>query len=237
MQMVEKRERSGHIMWYNPDIFPDCSSAVFEPSYWQQHNAITGSAEGRGTTLFLHYQGHDLVLRHYRRGGLIGKWVDDSYFFTGFSRTRAWQELILLSKMKALGLPCPTPVAAGVTRVGPFYSADIISQKIANAQDTHNLLLRESLTQQIWQKIGQTISQFHNAQVYHHDLNIHNIMLDTSDKVWLIDFDKCTFKSGNNWKVDNINRLQRSLNKEQSKYSDYHFSPRNWEWLLAGYYA
>ena len=36
----------------------------------------------------------------------------------------------------------------------------------------------------------------HHAQVNHTDLNIHNILIDDSDKVWIIDFDKCYQQSG-----------------------------------------
>lgn len=235
MPMVEQRETTSQILWYDSDVLPHCSSAYFDPVFWQQRDSVTGQAMGRGTTWFIDYQNYQLVLRHYRRGGLMGRLVKDSYLYTGIYRTRAWQELDLLSKMRQLGLPCPRPIAAQVVRAGLLYRADIICQKIAHAQDTYNLLLDGPLPQELWVSIGATIRQFHNAQVYHHDLNIHNIMLDTQQQVWLIDFDKCCFKSGTKWKQGNLNRLLRSLHKEKSQHPDFHFDKTQWNWLMQGY--
>ena len=74
------------------------------------------------------------------------------------------------------------------------------------------------------EKIGQTIAKFHHHQIYHHDLNIHNIMLDIENEVWLIDFDKCGIRQGSNWKNSNMARLKRSFEKE----NDYEIFIGNW---------
>ena len=49
------------------------------------------------------------------------------------------------------------------------------------------------------------------------DLNIHNILLDEDEKVWIIDFDKCYQQSGEKWKQSNLARLKRSFEKEVGK--------------------
>ena len=88
-------------------------------------------------------------------------------------------------------------------------------KKISSAKDLHHILLANSLTADVWKKIGQTIAKFHHHQIYLHDLNIHNIMLDIENEVWLIDFDKCQIRQGSNWKNSNIARLKRSFERKR----------------------
>lgn len=225
----------GHAIWFNSELVEQVSNDWFEPEYWRKQGRLDGSALGRGTTYFLRHQDKSLVLRHYKRGGLIGKVLNDQYLFAGLNKTRAWQEFTLLLKLGEIGLPAPTPVAARVIRSLGYYTADLITAKIDNAHDLHQLLLKRSLTPELWESIGSTIALFHQHQVYHHDLNIHNIMLDADQRIWLIDFDKCAIKHGQRWKPDNLNRLHRSLKKEFAKANYYHFTEHDWLSLVNGY--
>jgi 3-deoxy-D-manno-octulosonic acid kinase len=225
----------GHAIWFNSELVEQVSDDWFDPEYWRKLGQLKGSAVGRGTTYFFSFEHNDWVLRHYKRGGLVGKALNDQYLYTGLNQTRAWQELRLLQKLNDLALPAPTPLAARVIKHFGYYTADLISAKIAEAQDIHQILLERLLSSQIWDSIGATIAMFHQHQVYHHDLNIHNIMLDHKDKVWLIDFDKCAIKAGEGWKQDNLDRLLRSLKKESTKANNYHFSNQNWLSLISGY--
>ena len=111
----------------------------------------------------------------------------------------------------------------------------MITARIDGAQDVHNVLMQRSLSKLEWHHIGATIVRFHQHQVFHHDLNIHNIMLDAKGQAWLIDFDKCGIKSGNRWKQANLQRLLRSLQKEANNYSNYGFKHENWRSLIEGY--
>lgn len=207
----------------------------FEPDWWRTQQAITGYAKGRGITWFMHYQGHDLVLRHYYRGGFFGKLFTDTYFFTGFKRSRAVQEYQLLLSMLALQLPVPTPWAVRVTRRGWYYSTDILLERIAHAQDLVHLLCQQALSANQWQAIGATIQQFHTAGIYHADLNSHNILLDQANKVWLLDFDKGYQRHGQSWKQANLQRLYRSFVKEKRLQPSFHWQAADWQALLQGY--
>lgn len=211
------------------------SSEWFESEYWQNNNAITGQASGRGSTLFVRWQDVDLIMRHYCRGGAIRHISKDKYVFGGLQRTRAWRELALLQHMNNLKLPVPQGVGARVQRDAFFYRADLLCLRIPHAKDIHQLLVSKPLATSIWKKIGSAIRQLHNAQVYHHDLNIRNIMLDSDEKVWIIDFDKCALKAGDKWKKGNLDRLHRSLLKEREKASQFHFDQREWQSLISGY--
>ncbi|GAA6185019.1 3-deoxy-D-manno-octulosonic acid kinase [Aliiglaciecola sp. NS0011-25] len=235
MTDTEQTNKIGEIIYFDPCFLPNCQSDYFSPIFWQQKNAIIGSAVGRGTTHFIQTEQHELVLRHYRRGGLIGKLLSDQYLYLGLESTRAFREYNLLAKMNAMGLPAPTPVAYRIIKKCIYYQADLLTVKIANAQDIHHVLQNRALSEQEWKNIGETIAQFHQQQIYHHDLNIHNIMLDDAGKIWLIDFDKCAEKAGESWKQSNLERLLRSLNKETNKIDNYNFQQSDWLFLQAGY--
>jgi 3-deoxy-D-manno-octulosonic acid kinase len=220
---------------FDAQIFVAPDVAIFDSQYWQASDQISGTATGRGTTYFFWHDKQELVLRHYRRGGLVGKVINDQYLFKSLEETRAWQEFRLLAYMQKLALPAPAPVAAKVTRNGLVYRADIIIKRICDAQDVFTLLRHDVLTEHTWQTMGACIRLFHNHDIFHHDLNIHNIMLDKQQKVWLIDFDKCSVKSSTSYKTANLTRLKRSLHKEYSRQPRFYFSEVNWQSLLVGY--
>jgi len=208
----------------------------FDAQYWQNKNAIIGSAQGRGTTWFVQLDNIEGALRHYRRGGLFAKIIADSYFFTGYQKTRSVAEFYLLNHLLSEGVNVPKPIAARVQRHGLCYQADLLSEKIPNAVDLVDLLQKRALSQKEYQRIGEEVAKLHKAQVNHTDLNIHNILLDANGKVWIIDFDKCYQQSGESWKSANLQRLLRSFNKELNK-RQIKWSVKDWAWLTKGYDA
>lgn len=221
---------------FNCEQLADFTPQMLSPDYWQHQQAIEGSAQGRGTTYFVKYQAQHWVLRHYYRGGLIGKLNKDSYLFTGYHNTRAAQEFTLLTTLKKLSLPAPQPIAYRVIKQGLFYHADLLSSRIENAQDLVAILQQQALTETIWFNIGVMISKFHQHGIYHHDLNSHNILLDQQEKPWLIDFDRGEQRQvDKRWQENNLNRLLRSFRKEKAKLSTFHWQEKNWQTLLNGY--
>ena len=52
------------------------------------------------------------VLRHYMRGGLIGKLVRDTYIFSGADKTGLFMDWRLLDKLASNNLRVPRPAAA-----------------------------------------------------------------------------------------------------------------------------
>jgi 3-deoxy-D-manno-octulosonic acid kinase len=235
MSDFQQKTLDAKVILFDPAHFTSPGEEVFSNQHWQSQNAITGQALGRGTTYFFQLNEQEYVLRHYHRGGLIGKLLDDQYFYTSINNSRAWQEFNLLKHMQTLDLPCPKPIAAMVSKQWGYYQADIILSKIKNAKDLHQILLTQKLSPDTWQTIGQTIAQFHNHQIYHHDLNIHNIMLDKAQQPWLIDFDKCRFRTGEKWKVANLERLERSMQKEKRLNPNYFLDDFSLQFLLEGY--
>ena len=97
--------------------------------------------------------------------------------------------------------------------------------------------LREKpLPADVLSNIGATIRRFHNHSVDHVDLNANNILITDTGAVWLVDFDRCTVRSGtgDQWKQDNLNRLRRSLDK-LVRLDRVQFADSEWEMLEGGY--
>lgn len=230
-----QKKNNSHCL-FDEKIIPDFSLDMFNIDYWQERDAVLGHAIGRGTTWFVEHPKAKLVLRHYYRGGLIGRLLDDQYLFTGLENTRAVQEYLLLAKLKELDLPAPTPVAVKITRQGLIYRGDIFIELIPGAKDLVGILSKQLIEQPTWFVIGKTIKQFHQKNIYHHDLNSHNIMLDDNNKVWLIDFDQGKeMKSAGDWQQHNMQRLLRSFRKEKEKLNEFHWHESHWDLLMAGY--
>ncbi len=97
-------------------------------------------------------------------------------------------------------------------------------------------LSTSTISNELWQKIGATIKQFHQHGIYHHDLNAHNILIDQDNKVWLIDFDQGEQrKVADKWQQANMARLRRSFNKEQQRLENFQWQENHWITLMQGY--
>ncbi len=237
---IKTSEDNNSVTLIDPDLFPSALSEQFSADYWQARGAITGSAQGRGTTWFFQHNQQEFVLRHYRRGGMVGQILNDEYVYLGKEKTRAYQEFHLLHTMhNALALPVPQPAAAHIKTSGLIYRADIITTRIQDAQSAVAILKNNALDMALWKKVGAIVRRFHDNNIYHHDLNANNILIDAKEKVWLIDFDRGRLmprkQNNTSWKQSNIARLHRSLVKEQNRHETLHWSPESWNCLLEGY--
>ena len=241
-QLEYVEQDNGYCLFDRSEI-ENFNPEMLSAQYWQAKNAVTGSAQGRGTTWFVQHnnQGSEQikqwVLRHYYRGGLIGKIIKDSYFFTSQKNTRAAKEFALLAQLQTLALPAPKPIAYRVARHGLLYRADLLSSRIENAQDLVVILSKQVISDELWKKIGSTIKRFHDNNVYHHDLNAHNILVNEQQEVFLIDFDLGEMRTSNqaSWQHSNMQRLHRSFRKEHNRLSHFNWQEHHWQTLVAGY--
>lgn len=234
--MIQQRSFDQQMVWYDDQWLAEPLERVFDADYWHKEQRVIGSAAGRGTTWFVAMPHLDAALRHYRRGGLWAKIVRDFYWFQGWHQTRSYAEFNLLAHLHKQGVNVPRPIAARAVRHGFCYRADLLSEKIAHAQDLVAIFQDTPLDKKHYYAIGHEIAKLHRAQVNHTDLNIHNILLDQQGKAWIIDFDKCRQQQGDGWKVVNLQRLLRSFKKEQRRFG-IRWQEHEWQYLLAGYNA
>lgn len=226
------------------DTPKDITPAWFSVDFWRTKDAVVGSSKGRYTTWFVAFEQCHWVLRHYWRGGLMGKFSKDAYIYTGLENTRAMGELRLLDLLYREQFAVPKPIAINIIRDGLFYRADIIIERIDGAEDLVAKLTKGVMDVEQWQALGATIAQFHRRGVYHADLNAKNILFQPiqangeKERFYLIDFDRGELRKPNQqWQKSNLNRLLRSFNKEQSKLPSLAFTSDNWASLMHGYQA
>lgn len=236
-RMVQTKADGKEFIKFDEQMLADCEAKHFSARYWQQQKAIAGNSAGRATVWFIQQGDHGMVLRHYYRGGLVGKVNKDRFFREPAERSRAIHEFDLLNKLQQLNLPVPKPIAARMLKTGLFsYQADILVEVIPGAVDVFRLLREKSLTAEEWQLLGAAVKQLHNCNVYHSDLNCHNLMLDDQEKAWIVDFDKCGIKEPGEWKQQNLARLKRSLIKEKNQCEPFYWKEsRDWPEFLTGY--
>jgi 3-deoxy-D-manno-octulosonic acid kinase len=224
----------GGRMLYDTQRTSNFSPEFFEPEYWRRHDAIEGTARGRGTTWFIRAGDASFVLRNYRRGGLVAKFSKDRYWFRSEPETRAFAEWYLTYHLHRAGLPVPTPIAARYVRRGPFYTADLITQRIENSESLAQRVLAGPLSLTQWIAVGRCLRRFHDAGVRHADLNAHNILL-TPEQVYVIDFDRGELRRRGWWADTTLVRLYRSLEKITLLAAPENFTDEDWHSLLAGY--
>lgn len=237
LYMVSTQANKTEFIKFDKAVLPECEAKHFSPKYWQQQKAIAGNSTGRATVWFIQQGDHGMLLRHYYRGGLVGRVNKDRFMSEPAERSRAISEFDLLMKLQELQLPVPKPIAARMAKARWFgYRADILVEVIPGAVDVFRLLREKPLSEQNWQDLGAAVKKLHDHNVYHSDLNCHNLMLDDNDKAWIVDFDKCGFKEPGDWKQENLARLKRSLLKEKGKYDTFYWKERrDWPEFLTGY--
>jgi 3-deoxy-D-manno-octulosonic acid kinase len=206
----------------------------FEAAFWRGRGAVLAEAPGRGAVLFVRHGEEIWALRHYLRGGLVARFVEDHYFWLGLERTRAFREWRLLAELCERGLPVPRPVAARVQRRGLSYRSDLITAYLPNTRSLASVMSDAEPSAERWLDIGRMLRRFHDHGVQHPDLTAHNILLGADNKVFLVDFDNCRLRRPGPWSERGLSRLQRSLRKIALE-TGTSFDEQAWKVLESGY--
>jgi 3-deoxy-D-manno-octulosonic acid kinase len=232
-----KKTRNGAIV-YDTDIINQISDAAFAPESWPQRTPVSGTlrSAGRGNTMIVGHGDEEFVLRHYVRGGLPGHIVRDAYVWTGERQTRAFAEWYLLAKLVRKGLPVPRPAAARYLRSGLIYRADLLTVRVAGIRSLADRISEAPGSPVFWTGLGRGVRKFHDAGVFHADLNAYNVQVDGADRLFLLDFDRGKILPAGVWQQKTLARLHRSLKKVKGLDQRIHFTPQNWQELLEGYF-
>jgi 3-deoxy-D-manno-octulosonic acid kinase len=188
-------------------------AAWFDAREWRRSGAVALETSGRGEVLIVAHADETWVLRHYRRGGLVARFIDDHYLWLGAERARAFREWRLLRQLRAAGLPVPSPVAAHVYRTGIIYTADIITAYLPNTRKLSWFIAQGRVPPDCWRRIGAMLRSVHDHGVDHPDLTAHNILLDEAGAPFLVDFDNAEQKPPGEWPRLGLERFNRSLRK------------------------
>jgi 3-deoxy-D-manno-octulosonic acid kinase len=239
MKPVIHKEKSLAIA-YDASLMDAPGVDFFSVDFWNSRQALIGEAVGRGSAWFINTPVGPAVLRQYLRGGWVAKFNRQSYFFTTVARSRAFREFHLLAALYKQDLPVPRPVAALCEFQGVVSTGALVTMRISSAQTLADILPGNKggtdIDTGLWARVGKCIRRFHDAGVWHADLNARNILLDAESQVFLIDFDRARVTPGK--AVDghgNLNRLRRSLTKLWPAEKRVEMQPA-WARLEAGYH-
>ncbi|MDJ0908480.1 MAG: 3-deoxy-D-manno-octulosonic acid kinase [Woeseiaceae bacterium] len=237
MTETVERTSTGAIL-YDRQIINQISEDRFLPEGWLHSELIGGElgSGGRGNTYFVGNVPRQFVLRHFVRGGLVGRFNRDRYVFSGEDKTRAFLEWRLLAKMADFDLRVPRPAAARYVQRGTFYRADIITVRIPDVRPLSSVIAESAREPDFWASVGAGIHEFHAAGVFHADMNAYNLQIDAQDRLWMLDFDKGRLRQPGAWQQQTLDRLHRSLVKIRTRHPTLNFGQREWEALLEGYF-
>jgi 3-deoxy-D-manno-octulosonic acid kinase len=203
---------------YDADALPagygtaDTLPRLFDASWWTERGAVTGSAPGRGTSVFLATDFGEAVLRRYLRGGMVARVNHDRYLFRGVAASRPFREFDVLARMAADGLRVPAPLAALCVREGLFYRAALLTRRIAPARALPERFTDERFD---WARLGAELRGLFDAGLRHADLNARNILVhDETQESWVIDLDASRYEPDRPASGERqLARLCRSLEK------------------------
>lgn len=129
-----------------------------------------------------------VVVKHYRRGGLVRHFIKDRYLGIGTPRSR--REYEMLETVRALGVSSPEPLVWAV-RGCIFYRAFLVTRKIEGARSLSEMGRGDSdRCRAAVEKAAGQIRILIDSGVHHVDLHPGNVLLNAQGQVYIIDFDK-----------------------------------------------
>ncbi len=217
------------------DSIPENADKDYCLSYFDREKILSNSEVetrgGRGKTILYSLYSRDLVLRHYKRGGLYGKLVEDKFFKFEKYAHRATAELNLLKEMQDQGMKVPSGIIAREIDHGAYITQDIVVERLNGYVDLSEIVAKRDLKAKEFSAIGKAIYKMFDCNIMHTDLNIRNILINDHSDVYLIDFDKCYRKDLSVADKNSIlSRLFRSFKKEKDKFSAF-FNENDFEIL------
>ncbi len=129
-----------------------------------------------------------VVIKYYRRGGMIRHLIRDTFLRSG--KTRARRKFEMYETVRALGISCPEPLI-WASRGSLFYKAYLVTREITQSRTLADICLEdESRCSDAVQKTADQIVLLIKNRIHHVDLHPGNVLIDGENQIYIIDFDK-----------------------------------------------
>jgi tRNA A-37 threonylcarbamoyl transferase component Bud32 len=158
----------------------------------------------------------DMVVRTLVHGGLFRHITGKNFI----SPARSLRELEISAYLKSQGIPTPEMLAVRVQRKKLFYHIEVISRLIPDSMDLLAYLeTPHDNSREMIKEAGILIRKIHLLGVYHADLHVKNLLLDSNKSLCVLDLDKAIrFDTLPDFLQRlNVRRFVRSLKKWQEK--------------------
>lgn len=152
-------------------------------------NSVHSALGGRTSITVTHLQGiGSVVIKYYRRGGVIRYLIKKRYLKCG--KTRCQIEYELLQKVRSLGINAPEPVAFAY-RGRLFYQCWLVTREIRDHQTLVQISRsNEEQARMAMKAVVKQVSMLIKNKILHADLHPGNVIVDNQNQVYLLDFDK-----------------------------------------------
>jgi 3-deoxy-D-manno-octulosonic acid kinase len=178
----------------------------------RQSNARELRGRGPAYAVTLPQVAARVVVRHNRRGGLLGPVTGDLFL----APTRAPRELENSLALESLGVPTPQVVAYALYPPGGLLQrADVASREIAGGRDLAEILVSEGSPERAaaLAATAALVGAMARAGALHPDLNAKNVLV-TYEQAWVLDVDRVRLGHTPDSALEaNLARLARSLRK------------------------
>jgi 3-deoxy-D-manno-octulosonic acid kinase len=175
---------------------------------------------GRGGAAVVRANGHEVAVRHARRGGLPARFLRDLYF--GAS-PRPFREVHVTETLRARGAPVVEAFGAVASWVVPgVYRGWLATAYVPESCTLWEWAQREPNTaerEEVLRAAGAAVRQLHACGARHPDLNLNNVLVLARDssaeaRVLLIDFDRARLRRPSlRGAYADLLRLRRSARK------------------------
>lgn len=189
--------RGGYSLLVSPEVAESALDPLIE-KFRDAPPSAAGALAGRAGASALPIEGvATVVVKHYRRGGLLGRC--NSRLYLRFGMTRAEREFALLNAARAVGINAPVPLLAA-WRGRLVYQAWLAMRWIENDGTLATIsVLDEDRVRRVSEALVAQIRLLIEHRIMHVDLHPGNVIVDRQDQVYILDFDKAaTFHGSQN---------------------------------------
>ena len=168
-----------HAVLHDAALREHVDASWFDPAHWQGARGVERETSGRGAVLIVPHGDETWVVRHYRRGGYVARFIEDHYIWLG---ARAYA---LRFASGGYCVACTMRVARAESDRGARASARDFSTRRTSSRRTcptrascRRSSREHDVPAECWRRIGRMVRAVHAHGVDHPDLTAHNILLD-----------------------------------------------------------
>lgn len=195
----------------------DLADVGLEP-FWGPLRPMPG-ASGRGGVGVLQVGASELVVRPYRRGGVLAPILSDRYL----APSRALAELAVLLELQRQGVPVVAPVAAVARRRGLFWRLRLCTERLVDARTMPQFLADfSSARRRAVEAVGAAVRLAFAAGLRHPDLHPDNVLCRADGAgvhAVLVDLDRARMDAPLPPRARDgmLARMQRYINKHRER--------------------